>query len=356
MKLLDLTPEVLHHILTKLDPTDVATCAETCKTLYEYQDPASNPLLWKSLFHELFDPIEGDNVRRAGLPLSKAHCAKRGKRKIDYASLVKQRCRARGVVHSPHAAKKVRQAFLSEQRHYFTCGETDWESASQTTNRAEVLRVLIDILDTGDGVDEIPGSSKNATFLTTLFRSKSDVADWLYVAPAPPHVLNSEGEIVPHPATSMITEAQRDLDAMSCKLHLAALSLTEIGWHGYGAGRGFREMVYRGTNFSEDNAFGPFRIENNETGKEPKLAVDWRLLDAISRTMSLSVRSAWHQWAAPEAMESLPYGFEKAVFWKQPGPGRDWANVAGKWSYLYAFTDYVSSIFPLPAQRKLIVT
>ena len=32
----------------------------------------------------------------------------------------------------------------------------------------------------------------------------------------------------------------------------------------------------------------------------------------------------------------LPYGFEKAVFWKQPRPERDWAAVTGNWSYIYA--------------------
>lgn len=32
----------------------------------------------------------------------------------------------------------------------------------------------------------------------------------------------------------------------------------------------------------------------------------------------------------------LPYGFGKAVFWKQPGPGKDWAAVTGNWSYIYA--------------------
>lgn len=210
----------------------------------------------------------------------------------------------------------------------------------QASNRAEVLKILTDILETGSGKDEIPGSSKNALFLTKLFQSKSDVADWLNVAPAPPHVVDSEGDVVPHPSVSEISEEQRKLNAMSCKLHLAGISLTEISWDGYAAGRGYREMVYRGTNFSEDNGFGPFRIDNEEEGN-PKLAPDYTLLDAISRSMSLSVRSAWHQWAAPEAMEALPYGFEKAILWKQPGPGRDWANVEGKWSYLYAFTDYV---------------
>lgn len=106
-KLLDLTPELVQAILTKLDPTDVAACSETCRTLREYQDPDSNPLLWKALFLSLFDPIEGVGLIRAGLPLSQAQRAKRAGRKIDYARVVKERCRARGVVHSPHAAKKV---------------------------------------------------------------------------------------------------------------------------------------------------------------------------------------------------------------------------------------------------------
>jgi hypothetical protein len=110
MQLLDLTPEILHQILTNLDPTDVAAVSETCKELHEYQDPAENPLLWKSLFLNLFDPIEGDRVLDAGLPLRKAQLATKGKQRIDYADILKQRCRARGVVHSPHAAKKVRES------------------------------------------------------------------------------------------------------------------------------------------------------------------------------------------------------------------------------------------------------
>lgn len=105
MQLLDLTPEILHQILVKLDPSDVASVSETCKELHEYQDPDENPLLWKTLFLNLFDPIEGDQALHAGLPLREGQ---KGKQRIDYAEQVKRRCRARGVVHSPHAAKKVR--------------------------------------------------------------------------------------------------------------------------------------------------------------------------------------------------------------------------------------------------------
>lgn len=41
-------------------------------------------------------------------------------------------------------------------------------------------------------------------------------------------------------------------------------------------------------------------------------------------------------------MESLPYGFEKAVFWKQPGLGKDWANLTGKWTYIYSVSEECS--------------
>lgn len=212
----------------------------------------------------------------------------------------------------------------------------DWEIDLQAIHRAQVLSTLVDILDTASA-SFVFGSSKNAQFLKKLFQSKSDVTDWLRVAPAPPHIMDVEGDVVPHPSYSAISAEQRELESLSCKLHVAGLNLTEISWDGYGAGRGYREMIYRGTNFTEATAYGPFR--QNEDGS---LAVDWILLDAISRAMSLNIRSAWHQWADPEAMETLPYGFDHAVMWKQPGPGRDWANVEGKWSYLYAFTDYVS--------------
>ena len=104
--------------------------------------------------------------------------------------------------------------------------------------RAEVLQTLVNILDTASSF--VHGSSKNADFLNSLFQSKSDVHDWLHVPPAPPHVMDRAGEIVPHPSYSSICPEQRALEAMSCKLHVAGLDFTEISWNNYAAGRGYR--------------------------------------------------------------------------------------------------------------------
>merc|ERR1712093_808324 len=109
----------------------------------------------------------------------------------------------------------------------------------------------------------------------------------------------------------------------------------EISWFSYKSGQRHRETVYRGSSFDQDNIFGPFLKRD-----DGRLKIDWNLLNAIAQVMALNVRSAWHQWAEPDEMDILPYGFERAVFWKQPGPGRDWAGVEGRWNYIYAFIDY----------------
>ena len=135
MPLLDLTPEVLHDILTSstLDPIDVACAAQTCKTLAEFTDPAGNPLLWKALFLNLFDalptpppaapPGDGDAGRlppgfdrprpAADGSGSRAPAVRTGGGSSsttppDYSKLVRDRCRARGTIRSPHSDKKVR--------------------------------------------------------------------------------------------------------------------------------------------------------------------------------------------------------------------------------------------------------
>lgn len=119
------------------------------------------------------------------------------------------------------------------------------------------------------------------------------------------------------------------------QLAMAGITHQEISWFSYKSGQRHRETVYRGSSFDQDNIFGPFLKRD-----DGRLKIDWNLLNAIAQVMALNVRSAWHQWAEPDEMDILPYGFERAVFWKQPGPGRDWAGVEGRWNYIYAFIDY----------------
>jgi len=66
--------------------------------------------------------------------------------------------------------------------------------------------------------------------------------------------------------------------------------MREVSWLSYKAGQVYREEVYRSSNFEEENFYGPLK-----KGTAGKMVVDWRMLDAVSITMSLNVRSAWHQ-------------------------------------------------------------
>lgn len=73
-------------------------------------------------------------------------------------------------------------------------------------------------------------------------------------------------------------------------LRLAGITHQEGNWFTYKSGQQFRETVYRGANFSEENIYGPF-----EKRSDGKRVIDWGLLNAIAQVMSLNVRSAWHQ-------------------------------------------------------------
>lgn len=116
--LLSLSPEILHQILVELDPIDVASVAQVCRSLSSQVDPAGNSLLWRDLFHRLFDDVHssyrpGHSWRQrpariaiadedGGKPIAKPITSD-----IDYARLVRERCRARGIVCCTDVKKKV---------------------------------------------------------------------------------------------------------------------------------------------------------------------------------------------------------------------------------------------------------
>jgi hypothetical protein len=225
-----------------------------------------------------------------------------------------------------------------------TCTETP-----QIKNRSLVLHTLVDVFRTAE--NRYPGCSKNADFLVSLLSSKSAIADWLDVS-APSPFANEDSPTRTTRASrasqatqSSITLEQAALNMAACELHFAGQSMAEVAAAPYRSGQAYRELVYRASNFTEETYHGPLVVR-----EDGEIWTDWRLLDAIARVMALNVKSAWHQWAEPEEMNILPYGFEKAVFWKQPGPGRDWAGVESKWSYI---CERERSIF-LPAGIVLI--
>jgi len=87
--LLDTPPEVLFSILANLDPIDVAAISQTCKSLYLYTK-SDNALLWKTLFIKMFDVPDANQMQID-----------------DHCTCVKDRCRARGIIRTPHRQKQV---------------------------------------------------------------------------------------------------------------------------------------------------------------------------------------------------------------------------------------------------------
>lgn len=140
--------EIVEKVLVHLDPVDVAAVAQTCWAMHDLILPSNNPTLWRRLYDRMFDPI--DSCRRLGFdwrkaiplcnvhPVQSSHLSVRKLAKsratsrraapawivqrdanstaeigaeddcdVNYATLVQSRCRARGVLHSPHEEKKV---------------------------------------------------------------------------------------------------------------------------------------------------------------------------------------------------------------------------------------------------------
>ena len=187
-----------------------------------------------------------------------------------------------------------------------------------------MLRTLQDILVTTPR--NLPfQTSKNAHFLESLLSSRSAIKDWLIVTP--PFEVQSEDEEVDEAKHERI-----ELEKISSQLHLAGLSIRELGWLSYKTGQAYREEIYRGSNFDETNQWGPYE-KNRPDGD---LVVDWRLLNAIAVSKALSVHGAWDQWGEQSEAEILPYGFHRAVFWKTPEleTSKDWACVTGRWNYI----------------------
>lgn len=106
--------------------------------------------------------------------------------------------------------------------------------------------------------------------------------------------------------------------------------MRELGWFTYKTGQAFREEIYRGSNFDATNLYGPYQ-QNRMDGR---LVVDWKILNAIAVVMAINVHGAWHQWGEETEQEVLPYGFNRAVFWKTPETSKDWACVTGRWNYI----------------------
>ncbi|KAK9898301.1 hypothetical protein P389DRAFT_166730 [Cystobasidium minutum MCA 4210] len=284
--LLDMPPEVLFGVLVHLDPVDVASMSVTCKDLNSYA-AKDNLILWKALFLNLFDAPDQDLPAVIG----------------DYCTCVKDRCKARGILRSPHRQKQIKQ-------------------------RSFVLQTLHNIVTTTPR--SLPfQTSKNAHFLESLLSSRSVIKDWLTV--------NPPWKPTPEDQDADDQEKERhQLEEISSQIHLSGLSMRELAWLNYKTGQAFREEIYRGSNFDETNMYGPYE-KNRSDGK---LVVDWRLLNGISVVMALNVHGAWDQWGGQTESEILPYGFHRAVFWKVPETNKDWACVTGRWNYIYAFIDY----------------
>lgn len=82
------------------------------------------------------------------------------------------------------------------------------------------------------------------------------------------------------------------LTALACKVHAAGVSLQEVNWTSYSAACCFREIVYKHEHFADENQYGPFKKRQSP---EAPWQVDWALLDAVVRVVSVNVKSAWHQ-------------------------------------------------------------
>lgn len=283
--LLNAPPEVIFCILANLDPVDVAALSQTSRALHAYV-AEGNVLLWRTLFLNLFDMPDPDQP-----PIG------------DYCQCVKDRCKARGIVRAPHRYK-------------------------QAAERSFVLRTLESILMTTPRTLPL-GTSKNAACLEALLGPKSATKDWLTVVPPWTHASCGRSDVVCQ------DKEARDLDRISSQLHLAGMSMREVAGLTYKFGQPYRQEVYRGSNYDETNLFGPY-----EKRTDGQLVIDWLLLNAIATVMALNVHGAWHQWGEESEQETLPYGFSKAVFWRSPREGKDWACITGRWNYIYAFIDY----------------
>ena len=342
MSLLTLTPEVLHDVLLNLDAVDLSCLSQTCKALSVYADSEANPVLWRSLFHQLFDSLEtsirpGYSHSPVGAPVG-----------VDYGRLVKERCRARGVIRSPHTDKKVCRP--SQISRVAPVRMADLPvSDRKIKQREHVIRALHGIYVTAD--NRFPGKSKNAKFLSSLLSDRSSVADWLTpprpnrpaqhpvdnevdvdddeddVESQPPTILETETaldvpENVENTTSSSDSHANIDGDqdaaystrsvtkrrlsarkrvldspiddpdvtSMICQLHMAGISMAEISWSSYKSGKAYREIVYKCSNFDERNHYGPFFKRD-----DGKRVVDWNMMNAVCQVMALNVRSAWHQ-------------------------------------------------------------
>lgn len=221
-------------------------------------------------------------------------------------------------------------------------------ASCQATERPFVLRTLHNILLTTPR--SLPfAASKNAACLEALLAPKSAIKDWLTVLPPWKRPSNESSDLSGYSPEAM------ELDKISSQLHLAGMNMREVAWLSYKAGQPFREEVYRCSNFDETNFFGPY-----EKRTDGRMVIDWHIVNAISTVMALNVHGAWDQvcrfpsvgmsqmaalplnhvtqWGEESQQDTLPYGFSRAVFWRPPTLGRDWACVTGRWNYICVFT------------------
>jgi len=114
MPLSSLSPEIIHEILQYNDAIDISNLSQTSKRFYNLTDSDTNPVLWKTAFLQVFDAPESS--ARPGYPnpsSSSAASTSKDAWRPDYASLLKDRCRARGIARCPHKDKKVCRTYLS---------------------------------------------------------------------------------------------------------------------------------------------------------------------------------------------------------------------------------------------------
>lgn len=186
--LLALSPEILSQIFAYLDPVDVARAGQVCRKLARLIDPRSNGVLWRTLFHTLFDPLDlSDGLAGDAESLQGASTGPNGRSgSALYAFLVQQRCNVRGLIHCADTSQKVSSEALAAA-HFSPSSispRTDplnrfpGPALTQIANRSLVLHTLCDILDSA--ASSGTRISRNAIFLDSLLcSSATSVKDWL---------------------------------------------------------------------------------------------------------------------------------------------------------------------------------
>lgn len=303
--LLDLAAELLEHVLSFLQPRDLASFGRTCRTANTFIRP-SNQILWRAAFLQLFDDprVFWDRLQptaRAANHSREAHW--------DWFGEVRRRCIAF------HAVYDSDRRLIDE-------------------NLEELITTLTDVLETSLLYDtSATGSheraSLNLNFLAKVFNcspfSETIVHD--YHQDMKPISLPQELMSISHRPFTRSMMPRRTVPVWASRFHVY-YGLTKRELTSSRAKAAARSIVYNWNVTGPDADYGPFK-------KDRSGVVNWQVVEAIS---SLMLR-CFEKFKSPYLRVPSTYR-DNVPYLTTDKPSQDWARVSRSWLGTYSFLDY----------------